>query len=124
MAANAYLLTEVLLMVYAFDTLGYAKRLRDSGVSQAQAEAHAEATRDFVMGQLVTQHDLQAAVALLDNKFALFDNKLALLDNKFDNKLGLLDNKLDTLSLRLTVRLGAMIVVAIGLLATILKLVP
>ena len=117
--------------VYAFDTLGYAKRLRDSGVSQAQAEAHAEATRDFVMGQLVTQQDLQAAVALLDNKFALFDNKLAsfdnklaLLDNKFDNKLALLDNKLDTLSLRLTVRLGAMIVVAIGLLATILKLMP
>jgi len=51
------------------------------------------------MAQLVTQQDLQAAVALLDNK-------------------------LDTLSLRLTVRLGAMLVVAIGLLATILKLVP
>ena len=100
-------------MVYAFDTLGYAKRLRDSGVSQAQAEAHAEAARDFVMGQLVTQQDLQAAVALLDNKLALFDNKLALLDNK-----------LDTLSLRLTVRLGAMLVIAIGLLATILKLMP
>jgi hypothetical protein len=122
-------------MVYAFDTLGYAKRLRDSGVSQAQAEAHAEAARDFVMGQLVTQQDLQAAVALIDNKLASldnkFDNKLALLDNKFDNKLALLDNKLalldnklDTLSLRLTVRLGAMIVVAIGLLATILKLMP
>ena len=107
-------------MVYAFDTLGYAKRLRDSGVSQAQAEAHAEAARDFIMGQLVTQQDLQAAVALLDNKFALFDNKLA----SFDNKLALLDNKLDTLSLRLTVRLGAMIVVAIGFLATILKLMP
>ena len=104
-------------MVYAFDTLGYAKRLPDSGVSQAQAEAHAEAARDFVMGQLVTQQDLQAAVALIDNK-------LASLDNKFDNKLALLDNKLDTLSLRLTVRLGAMIVVAIGLLATILKLMP
>ena len=76
------------------------------------------------MGQLVTQQDLNAAVSLLDNKFALFDNKLALLDNKFDNKLGLLDNKLDTLSLRLTVRCGAMLVVAIGLPATILKLVP
>jgi hypothetical protein len=64
----------------AFDTLGFAKRLRDNGVPQAQAEAHAEAARDFIMAQLVTQQDLQAAVALLDNK-------------------------LDTLSLRLTVRL-------------------
>jgi hypothetical protein len=63
----------------------------------SQAEAHAEAARDFIMGQLVTQQDLQAAVALLDNK-------------------------LDTLSLRLTVRLGAMLVVAIGLSRDYLKL--
>jgi hypothetical protein len=61
--------------------------------------ASAEAARDFIMGQLVTQQDLQAAVALLDNKS-------------------------DTLAFRLTVRLGAMLVVAIGLLATILKLMP
>jgi hypothetical protein len=33
-----------------------------------------------------------------------------------------LDNKIETLSLRLTVRLGAMIVVGIGVLATIMKL--
>jgi hypothetical protein len=41
-------------MAYAFDTLGYAKRLRDAGISLKQAEAHAEAARDFVMGELVT----------------------------------------------------------------------
>jgi hypothetical protein len=33
-------------MAYAFDTLGYAKRLRDAGISQEQAEAHAEAARE------------------------------------------------------------------------------
>ena len=37
-------------MAYAFDTLGYAKRLRNAGVSQEQAEAHAETAREFVMG--------------------------------------------------------------------------
>ena len=41
-------------MAYAFDTLGYAKRFRSAGVSQEQAEAHAEAARDFVMAELVT----------------------------------------------------------------------
>lgn len=46
-------------MVYAFDTLGYAKRLRDAGVSPDQAEAHAEAAREFVMGELVTRYDLE-----------------------------------------------------------------
>ena len=30
-------------MAFAFDTLGYAKKLRDAGVAADQAEAHAEA---------------------------------------------------------------------------------
>jgi hypothetical protein len=49
-------------VVYAFDTLGYAKRLRDGGVSNPQAEAHAEAARDFIMIELVTKQDLQSAI--------------------------------------------------------------
>ncbi len=77
-------------MAYAFDTLGYAKRLRDAGVSMEQAEAHAEAARDFVMGELVTKIDLE--------------------------------NALDRLSLRMTVRLGAMIALAVTALATLIKL--
>jgi hypothetical protein len=104
-------------MVYAFDTLGYAKRLRDSGVPQPQAEAHAEAARDFVTAELVTKTDLQTNLQVLS---AHFDAKLA----HFDVKLANMDAKLDTLSLRLTVRLGAMLVVAVGLLATVIKLVP
>jgi len=77
-------------MVYSFDSLGYAKRLRDRGVSQDQAEAHAEAARDFIMAELVTKQDLALA--------------------------------LETQTLRLTVRLGTMLVVGLGALATILKL--
>lgn len=49
-------------VVYAFDTLGYAKRLRDGGVPNPQAEAHAEAARDFIMIELVTKQDLQTAI--------------------------------------------------------------
>jgi hypothetical protein len=104
-------------MVYAFDTLGYAKRLRDAGVAQAQAEAHAEAARDFVMAELVTKTDLQAFSAHVDAKLENTDAKL-------DAKLKNMDARLDTLSLRLTVRLGAMRAVGIGILATIVKLVP
>ena len=81
-------------MAYAFDTLGYAKRLRNAGISQEQAEAHAEAAREFVMGELVTRSDLQAAM--------------------------------DALALRLTLRLGVMLVTglatSIGLLTAIIKL--
>lgn len=49
-------------MAYAFDTLGYAKRLREAGVATDHAEAHAEAAREFVMAELVTKTDLQAAI--------------------------------------------------------------
>ncbi|MEA2943687.1 MAG: hypothetical protein QOD09_4216 [Bradyrhizobium sp.] len=49
-------------MAWAFDTLGYAKRLRDGGVPNPQAEAHAEAAREFIMTELVTKQDLQTAI--------------------------------------------------------------
>jgi len=81
-------------MAYAFDTLGYAKHLRDNGVPQAQAEAHAEAARMFIMTELVTKSDLLLA---LDNL------------------------KLD-LKLTLTVRMGVMLAAAVGALAALIKL--
>jgi hypothetical protein len=49
-------------MAFALDTLGYAKHLRNSGVPTDQAEAHAEAARDFIMAELVTKIDLEAAL--------------------------------------------------------------
>jgi hypothetical protein len=49
-------------MAFALDTLGYAKHLRDNGVPGNQAEAHAEAARDFIMAELVTKIDLEAAL--------------------------------------------------------------
>jgi hypothetical protein len=84
-------------LVYAFDTLGYSKRLRDAGVPQLQAEAHAEAAGEFVMAELVTKTDIQT------------------LTTHFDTKL-------DNLSLRLTIRLGVMLVAGISILAAVIKL--
>ena len=81
--------------------MGYAKRLRDRGVPQDQAEAHAEAARDFIMAELVTKADLLATKQELQTE---------------------LRSSIETLTLRLTVRLGAMPAVAIGALATIMKL--
>lgn len=49
-------------MAFAFDTLGYAKRLRDAGIPFHEAEAHAEAAREFIMAELVTKTDLTAAL--------------------------------------------------------------
>lgn len=98
-------------MAYAFDTLSYAKRLRDAGITQQQAEAHAEAAREFVMGELVTKADLQAV------KTDLQAVKADLQAVKAD-----LLAAMDTLSLRLTLRLGVMLAAGLATLAAVIKL--
>ena len=95
-------------MAYTFDSLGYAKRLRDRGVPQEQAEAHAEAARDFIMAELVTKADLLATKQELQTEFR--------------SAFAELRSSIETLTLRLTVRLGTMLAVAIGALATVMKL--
>ena len=49
-----------------FDTLSYARRLKDAGVDDAQAEAHAEAARDHVVEVVATKAD----IARLEDKMA------------------------------------------------------
>ena len=57
--------------VPAFDTLSYARRLKEAGVDEAQAEAHAEAVRDAVTEGVATKADivpLDAKIVHLDAK--------------------------------------------------------
>lgn len=84
-------------MAYAFDTLGYAKLLRDAGVPIDQAEAHAEAARAFIMSELATRSDLEVLRRELETK-------------------------IDNQTLRMTVRLGGMIGIAIAVLAAVIRL--
>lgn len=84
-------------VAWAFDTLGYSKRLREAGVPNPQAEAHAEAAREFIMTELVTKQDLFAT----------------------EQKL---QAAMDTLTLRLTVQLGGIMVAGLGALAFLIRL--
>ena len=49
-------------MAFTFDRLSYAKHLRDNGVPQDQAEAHAHAAKMFIMNELITKEDLRLAL--------------------------------------------------------------
>lgn len=80
-------------MSAAFDTLGYAKHLRDRGVPAKQSEAHAEAARDFIMPQVATKADIIEVKHLIERQ-----------------------------TLALTVRFGSGLVIAVGVLAAIIKL--
>ena len=88
-------------MVFTFDSLAYAKHLREHGVPQDQAEAHAEAARTFIMNELMTKEDFRVGIDELRRD---------------------LEAKLENLSLRLTVRMGIMLAAGLTLLGGVLKL--
>jgi hypothetical protein len=106
-------------MAYSFDSLGYAKRLRDRGIPNDQAEAHAEAARDFIMPEIATKADLLATEHRLRTEFRAGITEL---QTELRTSVTELRTSNETLGLRLTVRFGAMLVVGLGALATILKL--
>jgi hypothetical protein len=120
-------------MVYAFDTLGYAKRLRDAGISTEQAEAHAEAARDFVMAELVTKPDLLGVRQDIEAIRLGVRQDIEAVRRELDTSIGAvrsdllvtrqqLESAMDNLGLRLTIRLGGMVALAVAILATIIKL--
>ena len=120
-------------MVFAFDTLSYARFLRERGISQDHAEAHAEAARQFIMAELLTKQDLlvmrQDVAAVREDVEAVREDVrsvrrdlVAQFDAKLENLSLRFDLKLDNLSHRLTVRLGVLLGAGIGALAALVKL--
>ena len=99
-------------MTYVFDTWGYAKRLRDAGVEGSQAEAHAEAARDFIMLELVTKQDL-------DVRFRVVETEMKNMELRFDSRLS---SQIHALEIRLTLRFGAMMAAGIAIIAALIKL--
>ncbi len=77
----------------SFDTLTYAKKLQEAGFTPQQAEAQAEALRAVVDQNLATKQDIA--------------------DLRRDMK---------EMESRITIRLGALIVAGVGMLAVLMKL--
>jgi hypothetical protein len=102
-------------VVWAFDTLGYAKRLREAGVSNPQAEGHAEAAREFIMTELATRQDILAVRQ--DLQATKLELQAAM--NSLEARL---EARIDTQTLRLTVRLGGIVAAGIGILALLGRL--
>jgi hypothetical protein len=83
-----------------FDTLKYATRLKEGGVPAAQAEAEATALAEVLdvnIRELVTRQDLADMEKRLESRF-------------------------ESLELHLTIKLGAFLVVASGIVIAIMRL--
>jgi hypothetical protein len=81
----------------AFDTYAAVKKLKEAGFTEQQAEAQTALLMDVIAGELATKRDIEMLRA----------------DIKHDMK---------ELELRLTIKLGAMLALAIGAVATLVKL--
>ena len=83
-----------------FDTLTFCKRLQAAGVPPAQAEAHAQAQAEFLtdhlLSQMATREDLQHLEARLRLEMQLLGRAL-------------------------TIRLGGMVALGVGMLAALIQ---
>ena len=84
-------------MTARFDSLGYVRRLEEAGVERRVAEAQAEVVRDFILEGVATKADIE-----------LLRTDMRAMEERFDGKL-------DVLEQRMTVKLGGMLIAAVGL---------
>jgi hypothetical protein len=99
------------MTVITFDTLKFANRLKQVGVPSAHAEAEAEALADMLeanLGELATKADI------LDVKKELSSN-MQHLEQKMSAQFIQLEQ-------RMTIKLGTLMVVAVSIVATLVKL--
>ena len=84
------------------------KKLQAAGFTEAQAEVQAEAIAQLVDERLATKRDLKELETTLQRDLAELETALK--------------REIKELELRLTVRLGAMFVAAVGVVAVLVKL--
>ena len=96
------------MSVLAPDTHAYVKRLKEAGFSEQQAEVLAETQAELITDQLASKHDIENVRTELKR-----DIETLRADLKHDLK---------ELELRLTIKLGAMLAIAVGAVATLVKL--
>ncbi len=110
----------------AFDTLKFAKRLKGGGFTESRAEALATAEAEFIEGNLATKQHIKELEAAVARDIAGINRDIKELEGslKRDTKeldVGL-ERDLKDIEYRMTIKLGAMLIVAVGAMATISKL--
>ena len=114
----------------SFDTHTFVKRLTQEGMPIGQAEVLADSQARLIDDKLATKHDLNELGAGLTRDIKELETRLTHdikeLETRLTRDIKELETKLtrdiNELSLRLTIRLGFMLVIAIGVVATLVKL--
>lgn len=101
----------VFLMNTVFDTLSYSNELKEAGMEPHLAETQARALARVIDEKIVTKEHFDASLKDIDSRFKDIDVRFKEVDNKFKE-----------LEYRLTIKLGGMMVVAVAVVATLVKI--
>jgi predicted phage-related endonuclease len=89
----------------AFDTLQYAKRLKQAGFTEEQAEVQAEGLREFIDDHLATKQDIKE------------------LEKEIKNVEERLTNKINDMGYKIIIKLGGMMIAGVVTLGAFLALI-
>ena len=92
----------------AFDTHAYVKKLQGAGVPEQQAEIQVEAIASLIEERMVTKQDHERLEGELKRNLKELETELK--------------RDLKELEMRLLLRLGTLLAVAVGAIATLVKL--
>jgi hypothetical protein len=97
-----------------FNTLKFAKELEATGMTREQAETFTKNLSDMVFDSLATKDDLKKQSLLFKTEMNEFKN-----DMKED--IAKLDHKIDLAVHKLTIKLGSLMAIGLGVMSFIVK---
>lgn len=101
-----------------FDTLAYAKQLKAVGFTEEQAEVQAEALAHLIDGKLASKQDLKNSEVALRRDIKELETQLKQDIKELETQL---TRDIKELEMRLTIKLGTLLVVALGIFTTLIK---
>jgi len=105
-----------MMVAVTFDTLKFVKTLKAAGVPEAHAEAFFSAVRDsHETAELATKADLREHESAIRHDFEKLDTGLR-------HEITDLRKDMHALGQSMIIKLGSLLVVAVGVLAAVLKL--
>jgi hypothetical protein len=106
----------------AFDTHAAVKKLKEAGFTEQQAEAQTALLTDVIAGELATKRDIETLRRDIETLRRDIETLRAELKRDIETFRADMKHDMKELELRLTVKLGAMLAVAVGAVATLVKL--
>ncbi|MGH8507360.1 MAG: hypothetical protein ACREVH_01375 [Gammaproteobacteria bacterium] len=107
----------------AFDTLKFAKRLKEAGFTEQQAEALADAEAEFIEQNLATKRDIADIKRDIKELEVTLGTEIKQLEVRIEQIRSDLARDMKDLEYRMIIKLGTLMVVAVGAIATLVKLV-